>query len=862
MNNDQISKNRKPRAQAMVEFALALPVLLMLLYGVMETGRLLFIYGSTVTAARQAVRYGSATGEGPNGIYYKDCAGIRAAAQRVGFINRFEDADIEISYDRGLDAGGTPLPIDGNFPDCETLSGDLENGDRILVSVSENWVPIVPLIVPLQPLTISSNSERTILAAGVDIYIPPEESTWTGEEKGCAQLRTVSASVNPYDHAGQVVTYTYNLWNIGSATLVSPGIVDNRVGGISCPASVNANTGYTCTGTYTITQADMDADYFENKSYPTPTCNPADKLQKTTRIDALHIKDLLLAKAPDIEASSIPGTLITYTYTLTNQGNVTLKAPFSVDDNRISNVDCSSAASPLAPGASTTCKGFHTITNQDIIDRQIINVARAYGMFRTEVVTSNDATAIVYTPPIYLVVVPTALTAIAPGQVINFTYYIKNITDVPIESPYVLDDLLTVDCSAASSVIQVGKGTTCKASYTVTQADMDAGLNITNVATAYGLRESEPVSSNTFTLKTPITQVAALGISLNSIPRENTPPLKGDTIDYIYTLTNTGNVTLTPPIAVSALKDANPDPIIIPIDCSAIQSNFPPGAVRTCIGEYEVGDYDIGSGSVVTNSYATAQFSSTVVQSNTIEETVATFTGPRFSIKVTADKSQATYLNEQITYTYTFTNTGGALLEAPYTVTSSLGSAFPSSSLDCSLAAGSIAPGGSTTCKSTYSVQAQGTITNTVTDATAMHSGAEEHASNLPVFVSTTAYICSSSNLKFTASPSSGGNGNKIVTWTVSNTVGKSLPISAVIIGWANSGDGSSAYHLDTVTVTPPTTLNQTDLPDTRSEYISGTGMLASGDTNITMTFSKNNPTGVYVKIIFADPFLTCQLPW
>ena len=72
----------------MVEFALALPLLLVLLYGVLESGRLLFIYASTVTAARQAVRYGSATGTSPNGVpYFSDCAGIEAAAQNVGFIN-------------------------------------------------------------------------------------------------------------------------------------------------------------------------------------------------------------------------------------------------------------------------------------------------------------------------------------------------------------------------------------------------------------------------------------------------------------------------------------------------------------------------------------------------------------------------------------------------------------------------------------------------------------------------------------------------------------------------------------------------------------------------------------------------------
>ena len=74
----------KNKAQAMVEFAIALPVLLMLLYGLLEVGRLLFTYSSVVNATRQAARYGSTTGVGLDGTTprYQDCAGIKAAAQK------------------------------------------------------------------------------------------------------------------------------------------------------------------------------------------------------------------------------------------------------------------------------------------------------------------------------------------------------------------------------------------------------------------------------------------------------------------------------------------------------------------------------------------------------------------------------------------------------------------------------------------------------------------------------------------------------------------------------------------------------------------------------------------------------------
>jgi len=269
----------------------------------------------------------------------------------------------------------------------------------------------------------------------------------------------------------------------------------------------------------------------------------------------------------------------------------------------------------------------------------------------------------------------------------------------------------------------------------------------------------------------------------------------------------------------------------------------------------------MGNGSVSNTGYATAKFGTTDVISNSVDSTLATFQGSRFNIGVSVDKTIATYANEIITYTYTFTNTGGNDIEAPYTVTSSLGTAYPSSTLDCSLATSPLQPGASTTCTSTYTVTTSGTISNTVTAATAQHSGATINANNVPITsATTTAYICSASNLTYTASPTSGGNGNKVVTWTVNNSVGVALPISAVIISWSNSGNGNNDYHLDGASVTN-SSVAFNGLPDNVSSYISGTGTLNTGSTDITLTFSKNNPTGISVQIVFASPYSTCHLP-
>jgi len=158
-------KHTKNKAQAMVEFMLALPLLLLLIYGTIEVGRLIFIFASVANASRQAVRYGSAAGEIDDIAYYQNCEGIREVADQSAYITDFEQ--VNITYDRGVNSDGTQIPITGIDPDpgvntCPIENDTIRNGDRIIVQISANYEPIIS-IVPIDPLTIVSASARTFL---------------------------------------------------------------------------------------------------------------------------------------------------------------------------------------------------------------------------------------------------------------------------------------------------------------------------------------------------------------------------------------------------------------------------------------------------------------------------------------------------------------------------------------------------------------------------------------------------------------------------------------------------------------------------------------------------------------------------
>ncbi len=147
----------KSRGQGMVEFALTLPLLLFLVVGVIEFGRLLFFYSAITTGTREAARYGAAAGgflgKGNN---FQDCQGIRDAAKRMATLAGVQDKDIAIVYDQG--PGGAVL---GNCP----VGGEgpfLELGDRVVVTVTGSFQPFIPFF-KMPPLTIQSVARRTVI---------------------------------------------------------------------------------------------------------------------------------------------------------------------------------------------------------------------------------------------------------------------------------------------------------------------------------------------------------------------------------------------------------------------------------------------------------------------------------------------------------------------------------------------------------------------------------------------------------------------------------------------------------------------------------------------------------------------------
>ena len=207
---------QKSKAQAIVEFAIALPVLLLLLYGLLETGRYLFLYSTVVNASRQAVRYGSATGIGDGGVLngnagvprYQDCNGIRARATNGAYIANFDS--IIIRHDDGVDNSGNPInevvycsgATDTSFVPS---SG---NNSRITVQITERYTPIVPRIVPFAVNDIVATSSRTILLSVSIEVTAPSVLGGSSPTSSASATMTPSASATPSRTATPTFTNT------------------------------------------------------------------------------------------------------------------------------------------------------------------------------------------------------------------------------------------------------------------------------------------------------------------------------------------------------------------------------------------------------------------------------------------------------------------------------------------------------------------------------------------------------------------------------------------------------------------------------------------------------------------------------
>lgn len=564
---------------------------------------------------------------------------------------------------------------------------------------------------------------------------PPAEELVDGPDRD-ATISLIKSGVLSNDE--QTVTYTFVSTNTGNVTLTDVKIADpmldseylaiedsawplgNPVGTLLPGESV------TTTADYDVQQSDRNAGSIVNLAdtvgTPPNVFDPADPDGPGTPADKVTDEDpeiipltafaaLTLVKEGELLGGdpSQLGDLVEYTFTITNTGNVTLH-DVTVTDDMLANANPAvaivipdsawpdpDAIGTLQPTESVTGSASYPVTQQDIDNGQVDNVAVATGVSPlddpqnpgTPWAPSDDDEAEVplnAAPALSLEKIGAFNDGQAVGDTITYTLEVENIgnqtlTDIQVNDPMLggLIDLTGATWSGTAGSLAPGDAVSIDVQYTLTQADVNGGL-VYNQATATGVPPTQPGGETPDPLP-PVEDDVVLPVAQNpSITLVKTGVLDidavaepGDLVAYTFVATNTGDVTLTG-VTIS-------DPLVglsaITLDWSeaAIAGTLQPGEWVTGTATYPLTQVDIEAGHV--DNTATTQGTPPYLLdpedptgpgmpqgpvTDEDDEVVIVPADPSIMLVKTGLLDGVAEADETVTYTFVATNTGNVTL--------------------------------------------------------------------------------------------------------------------------------------------------------------------------------------------------------
>ncbi len=345
--------------------------------------------------------------------------------------------------------------------------------------------------------------------------------------------------------AGSTVLYTFVVTNTGNLPLTSVGVSDPKVGPVTCPVTTLApGTSTTCTKSYALTQADVDAGTVVNTASATgtPPTGAAVTTTSTATVTIPRTATITLTKTAGTPSGTAAGSTLAYSFLVTNTGNVTLTG-ITIVDAKVPSYTC--PVTTLAPGASTTCTATHTITQAEIDAGVVTNFATVSGTppsgMTAPTANGTTSTTLTRTPALALDKQYSGMTGQTAGSTVSYSFVVNNTGNVTLTGLWLLDAKIT-STSCPTTTLAVGASVTCTGTYTLTQADVDAG-HVSNTATATAYGPNGAPATGTDTVDTAVTP--GPGISLTKTAGTPSGNTAGSTVTYTFVVKNTGNVTLT-----------------------------------------------------------------------------------------------------------------------------------------------------------------------------------------------------------------------------------------------------------------------------------------------------------------------------
>lgn len=444
-------------------------------------------------------------------------------------------------------------------------------------------------------------------------------------------------------NVGDIINYVFTVTNTGNVTLSAVALSDPAVtvsGGPIASLAPGASDGATFTARYAITQADIDAGEFENSASVAAQDPDGGAVTDTSddgngaapgnddpTITALPASaDIRLLKAGTLndggDGQANVGDTISYAFTVHNVGNTTL-TNVTVTDSKVTVMGGPLASLAAGASDSTSFTALYTLTQADLDAGQIVNTATVNSRDPgNNVVTDvsddpNSAEAGDDDPTVTSLPVAAALTLLKTasfddggdgradvGDIITYNFSLTNSGDATLSNVTITDPRVSV---MGGPIVSFAPGasdtTTFTAQYSLTQTDIDAG-EFENSAIASGQTPgggtvsdtsddpTNPSGAGNDPTVTTLAEAASVSLTKSGLLDDGGDGVAdvGDVIDYTFTVTNTGNVTLNTLALTDAIATVMGGPIV----------SLAPGQVdsATFTARYALTQADITRGNV------------------------------------------------------------------------------------------------------------------------------------------------------------------------------------------------------------------------------------------------------------------------
>ncbi len=522
----------------------------------------------------------------------------------------------------------------------------------------------------------------------------------------------------------ETISYTFTVTNEGNVSLNTVEVTDPLLGGpIAGPDSgdtdgdgqLDVTETWVYTANYSITQGDIDAGEVINQATAKandPAGNTVSDLSDEssvleddpTIIELCQIPAIAIVKTGIFndengnDCSDVDET-ISYTFTVTNEGNVSL-SNITVTDPLIATINGPTGDTDndgvLDVAEIWIYTGEYVITQADIDAGQVTNQATAEGTAPDATVVSDlsDDNSVLEDDPTIVELCQNPIIALIKTGVVNdtngngcadvdetitYSFTVSNPGNVKLFNITITDPLVNVTGGPITLDPGASDATTFTATYTITQSDIDAG-EVINQATATGTDASGTTVTDlsddnsvleddpTITILCQNATIALIKVGVPTDENDNGCADLGETIVYSFSIKNTGNVGLTNIVVT--------DPLVAvvggPIDLAAGEEDS-----TTFTAIYTITQTDVDAGFVENQATAEGTAPNGNVVSDISDDNSYTENDPTIvnvcnivgmiSLEKTGvfqdeNENGASDVGETISYTFSVTNTGEVTL--------------------------------------------------------------------------------------------------------------------------------------------------------------------------------------------------------